>query len=242
FGTLASVAFPIAGLIAGIAVAGYSLYKYYKQANPTLEEATENLTNLQNELKTNQDRLSEINSIHWYDRTDDIYAEREELMKLNEELEKQIRLAEEQQIKAAQKVTTKDRTTPTGSRYETRLNGEVHNIIQDAGYSQKVYVQMLAQAVGVQDEFMGSTELMKEGLKQLGFTIRQVSQDIEVGAEESNKYYIDSLNNMTSAIKAAQDADLSGAYIDQRIRNYNKEIESLSEVVEAYKLLRDNGE
>lgn len=242
FGTLASVAFPIAGLIAGIAVAGYSLYKYYKQANPTLEEATENLTNLQNELKTNQERLDEINSIPWYDRTDDIYAEREELMKLNEELEKQIRLAEEQQIEAARKVTTKDRTTPTGSRYETRLNGEVHNIIQDAGYSQKVYVQMLAQAVGVQDEFMGSTELMKEGLKQLGFTIRQVSQDIEVGAEESNKYYIDSLNNMTSAIKAAQDADLGGAYIDQRIRNYNKEIESLSEVVEAYKLLRDNGE
>src|SRR5699024_42092 len=101
---------------------------------------------------------------------------------------------------------------------------------------------MLAQAVGVQDEFMGSTELMKEGLKQLGFTIRQVSQDIEVGAEESNKYYIDSLNNMTSAIKAAQDADLSGAYIDRSIRNYNKETESLSEVVEAYKLLRDNGE
>lgn len=242
FGTLASVAFPIAGLIAGIAVAGYSLYKYYKQANPTLEEATENLTNLQNELKTNQDRLDEINSIPWYDRTDDIIAEREELMKLNDELKKQIELAEEQQIEAAQKTTTKNRTTPTGSRYETRLNGEVHNIIQDAGYSQKVYVQMLAQAVGVQDEFMGSTELMKEGLKQLGFTIRQVSQDIEVGAEESNKYYIDSLNNMTSAIKAAQDADLSGAYIDQRIRNYNKEIESLSEVVEAYKLLKDNGE
>lgn len=242
FGTLASVAFPIAGLIAGIAVAGYSLYKYYKQANPTLEEATENLTNLQNELKTNQDRLDEINSIPWYDRTDDIYAEREELMKLNEELEKQIRLAEEQQIKAAQKTTTKNRTTPTGTRYETRLNGEVHDIIQDAGYSQKVYVQMLAQAVGVQDEFMGSTERMLEGLRELGFEVRRVSQDVEVGAEESNKYYIDSLNNMTSAIKAAQDADLSGAYIDQRIRNYNKEIESLSEVVEAYKLLRDNGE
>lgn len=242
FSTLASVAFPIAGLIAGIAVAGYSLYKYYKQANPTLEEATENLTNLQNELKTNQDRLDEINSIPWYDRTDDIIAEREELMKLNDELKRQIELAEEQQIEAARKVTTKDRTTPTGSRYETKLNGETVNIIQDAGYSEKLYVTMLAQAVGVQDEFMGSTELMKEGLKQLGFTIRQVSQDIEVGAEESNKYYIDSLNNMTSAIKAAQDADLGGAYIDQRIRNYNKEIESLSEVVEAYKLLRDNGE
>lgn len=242
FGTLASVAFPIAGLIAGIAVAGYSLYQYYKQANPTLEEATENLTNLQNELKTNQDRLDEINSIPWYDRTDDIYAEREELMKLNEELEKQIRLAEEQQIKAAQKTTTKNRTTPTGTRYETRLNGEVTDIIQDAGYSQKVYVQMLAQAVGIQDEFMGSTERMIEGLKELGFEVRRVSQDIEVGAEESNKYYIDSLNNMTSAIKAAQDADLSGAYIDQRIRNYNKEIESLGEVVKAYKLLRDNNE
>lgn len=242
FGTLASVAFPIAGLIAGIAVAGYSLYKYYKQANPTLEEATENLTNLQNELKTNQDRLDEINSIPWYDRTDDIIAEREELMRLNDELKRQIELAEEQQIEAARKVTTKDRTTPTGSRYETKLNGETVNIIQDAGYSEKLYVTMLAQAVGVQDEFMGSTELMKEGLKQLGFTIRQVSQDIEVGAEESNKYYIDSLNNMTSAIKAAQDADLGGAYIDKRIRNYNKEIESLSEVVEAYKLLKDNGE
>lgn len=240
--TLASVAFPIAGLIAGIAVAGYSLYQYYKKANPTLEEATENLTNLQNELKTNQDRLNEINSIPWYDRTDDIIAEREELMKLNDELKEQIELAEEQQIKAARKVVSEDRTTPTGTKYKVKLNGEDVNIIQDAGYSTKVYITMLAQAVGVQAEFMGSVDRMVEGLRELGYQVHGVSEDIEASAEESNKYYIDSLNNMTSAIKAAQDADLSGAYIDQRIRNYNKEIESLSEVVEAYKLLRDNGE
>src|SRR5699024_687140 len=101
---------------------------------------------------------------------------------------------------------------------------------------------MLAQAVGVQAEFMGSVDRMVEGLRELGYQVHGVSEDIEASAEESNKYYIDSLNNMTSAIKAAQDADLGGAYIDQRIRNYNKEIESLSEVVEAYKLLRDNGE
>ena len=86
FGTLASVAFPIAGLIAGIAVAGYNLYKNYKQANPTLEEATENLTNLQNELKTNIDRLDEINSSPWYDITDDILDEGEALIKINDEL------------------------------------------------------------------------------------------------------------------------------------------------------------
>lgn len=242
FGTLASVAFPIAGLIAGIAVAGYSLYQYYKQANPTLEEATENLTNLQNELKTNQDRLDEINSIPWYDRTDDIIAEREELMKLNDELKEQIELAEEQQIKAARKVVSEDRTTPTGTKYKVKLNGEDVNIIQDAGYSTKVYITMLAQAVGVQAEFMGSVDRMVEGLRELGYQVHGVSEDIEASAEESNKYYIDSLNNMTSAIKAAQNADLGGAYIDKRIRNYNKEIESLSEVVEAYKLLRDNGE
>lgn len=242
FSTLASVAFPIAGLIAGIAVVGYNLYKNYKKANPTLEEATENLTNLQNELKTNQDRLDEINSIPWYDRTDDIIAEREELMKLNDELKEQIELAEEQQIKAARKVVSEDRTTPTGTKYKVKLNGEDVNIIQDAGYSTKVYITMLAQAVGVQAEFMGSTERMVEGLRELGFQVHGVSEDIEASAEESNKYYIDSLNNMTSAIKAAQNADLGGAYIDKRIRNYNKEIESLSEVVEAYKLLRDNGE
>lgn len=242
FSTLASVAFPIAGLIAGIAVVGYNLYKNYKKANPTLEEATENLTNLQNELKTNQDRLSEINSIPWYDRTDDIIAEREELMKLNDELKEQIELAEEQQIEAARKVVSEDRTTPTGTKYKVKLNGEDVNIIQDAGYSTKVYITMLAQAVGVQAEFMGSVDRMVEGLRELGYQVHGVSEDIEASAEESNKYYIDSLNNMTSAIKAAQDADLGGAYIDKRIRNYNKEIESLSEVVEAYKLLRDNGE
>ena len=242
FSTLASVAFPIAGLIAGIAVVGYNLYKNYKKANPTLEEATENLTNLQNELKTNQDRLDEINSIPWYDRTDDIIAEREELMKLNEELKKQIELAEEQQIEAARKVVSEDRTTPTGTKYKVKLNGEDVNIIQDAGYSTKVYITMLAQAVGVQAEFMGSVDRMVEGLRELGYQVHGVSEDIEASAEESNKYYIDSLNNMTSAIKAAQDADLGGAYIDKRIRNYNKEIESLSEVVEAYKLLKDNGE
>lgn len=242
FSTLASVAFPIAGILAGIAVVGYNLYKNYKKANPTLEEATENLTNLQNELKTNQDRLSEINSIPWYDRTDDIIAEREELMKLNDELKEQIELAEEQQIEAARKVVSEDRTTPTGTKYKVKLNGEDVNIIQDAGYSTKVYITMLAQAVGVQAEFMGSVDRMVEGLRELGYQVHGVSEDIEASAEESNKYYIDSLNNMTSAIKAAQDADLGGAYIDKRIRNYNKEIESLSEVVEAYKLLRDNGE
>lgn len=246
FSTLASVAFPIAGLIAGIAVVGYNLYKNYKKANPTLEEATENLTNLQNELKTNQDRLDEINSIPWYDRTDDIIAEREELMKLNEELKKQIELAEEQQIEAAKKkVEQRTEIVKQYAVYAAPVNpsyGAPFRTAVGTFDSYERLIKYIAKATDKNELLTMSTEDAKDAIARLGYTIDSYNTKVEISAEESNKSYIDSLNNMTSAIKAAQNADLGGAYIDKRIRNYNKEIESLSEVVEAYKLLRDNGE
>ena len=98
---IGSAALPIAGIISGIAVAVYGLYKAYKDSHPTFEETTEKLNNLEEELKNNKERLDELNNTPWQERTQDIRNETEELQVQNAELERQIQLQKELQYETA---------------------------------------------------------------------------------------------------------------------------------------------
>ena len=94
-GAIASAALPIAAIIAGVAVAGWAVYKAWDQANPTLEETTQLLSESGNQLQANQERLREINSMSWHERTPEILAEKQALERENEELVRQIELYKE---------------------------------------------------------------------------------------------------------------------------------------------------
>lgn len=80
-GNFGSVALPVIGILASVAVGVYAIYKAWKETHPALEEAN-------NQLKTNKERLEEINNLPWNEKTEAILKEKEALEKENAELEK----------------------------------------------------------------------------------------------------------------------------------------------------------
>ena len=68
-GAIASAALPLAAILAGVAVAGWAVYKAWDKANPTLEETTQLLSDSSTQLQANQKRLKEINTMSWHERT-----------------------------------------------------------------------------------------------------------------------------------------------------------------------------
>lgn len=85
----------------GIKKAYGALEEYHKPA----AEYTQDIEDANSQLETNKKRLDEINQMSWKDMTADIRKERDELIKENEELEKNIALLNEKQLKAAKRQT-----------------------------------------------------------------------------------------------------------------------------------------
>lgn len=85
----------------GIKKAYDALEEYHKPA----AEYTQDIEDANSQLETNKKRLDEINQMSWKDMTADIRKERDELIKENEELEKNIALLNEKQLKAAKRQT-----------------------------------------------------------------------------------------------------------------------------------------
>ena len=247
FGTLASVAFPIAGLIAGIAVAGYSLYKYYKQANPTLEEATQKVQDLETELQTNQERLEEINAIPWYDRTEEMKAEKEELEKLNAELQENLELAKQQRVDAAKDEVENKRTTTEQvfqiiPKADTEAFAWVGNLPVEEFSNLKDLIQYVAELTDNNKLMEMSTVDAVKAIKDLGFEFNNFSRIVKTDAVTSNEEFIGTLNSMLNYLKNAQRLGVSGESIDKQIRAYNKENIAIKSIVDAYKLLQEQGE
>lgn len=101
FGALSAAALPIAGILAGIAVAGIGVYKLYKSATKPLSDYTQELESSTTQLASNKERLDELNAIPWYDRTVEINNEISALEEENKKLEKQIKLQEKNQLAKA---------------------------------------------------------------------------------------------------------------------------------------------
>ena len=93
---------------AALAVAAVGIKKAYdalKEYHKPAAEYTQDIEDANSQLETNKKRLDEINQMSWKDMTADIRKERDELIKENEELEKNIALLKEKQLKTAKRQT-----------------------------------------------------------------------------------------------------------------------------------------
>lgn len=93
---------------AALAVAAVGIKKTYdalEEYHTPASEYTQDIEDANSQLEINKKRLDEINQMSWKDMTADIRKERDELIKENEELEKNIALLNEKQLKAAKRQT-----------------------------------------------------------------------------------------------------------------------------------------
>lgn len=122
--TLTSGAFAIkVGLVVAALVALFEIGKVIKggidKANRSLAEFDQEMANANDQIATNKQRIAEINALPWKERTTEILNEKAALEKENEELERQIKLLEKDQVKRAKRIVGNVQIG-TGE-YETRV-------------------------------------------------------------------------------------------------------------------------
>lgn len=122
--TLTSGAFAIKiGLVVAALVATVelvtALYKAFEHANRPLAEFGKEIANANDQIATNKQRIAEINALPWQERTTEILNEKDALEKENEELERQIKLLDQDKIKRAKSIVGNVQIG-TGE-YETRV-------------------------------------------------------------------------------------------------------------------------
>lgn len=122
--TLTSGAFAIkVGLVVAALVALFEIGKAIKggidKANRSLAEFDKEMASVNDQIATNKQRIAEINALPWQERTTEILNEKAALEKENEELERQIKLLDQDKIKRAKSIVG-NAQIGTGE-YETRV-------------------------------------------------------------------------------------------------------------------------
>ena len=180
-GGAASVALPILLAISAAIVGIVEAVKAYKETHPDFETAQQDATNLAEEYQTTKDRLAEINAMDWKDRTAAIEKERQELEKLREEQEKELNVAQMHEAQAANRELSG--RTGTGTATRVHVMSSTKDVDTSTYTSMEAAVKDLAEKEGLA---AGTTEELKEQLKELGYAFLTTREETKLTADEVN--------------------------------------------------------
>lgn len=180
FGTLATTALPIAAILAGVAIAGWEVYKWIKETHKPLQEYTDEIQANTQQLEQNRDRLAEIEQMSWDKKTPEILEEYDSLVKENEELQRNIDLLEHRRTEQAKRQARKGGEVATGGTYYTAVgfdDATQYKTAEDAYLS-------LASANYLVVE---SAEDAKKQLEAMGITLQENAEMVKVDADAYNE-------------------------------------------------------
>ena len=116
-GTATSAALPFAAALSAVAIAGWEVYKWYKETHKPLQEYTEEIQSNTEQLEKNRDRLAEIEKMSWAEKTPEILDEYDALVQQNEELQRNIDLLEKRQSSQAKRQARSGGQVQQGNTY-----------------------------------------------------------------------------------------------------------------------------
>lgn len=180
-GGAASVALPILLAVSAAIVGIVEAVKVYKEAHPDFETAQQDAANLAEEYQNTKDRLDEINAMDWKDRTAAIEKERQELEKLREEQEKELNVAQMREGQAANRELSG--RTGTGTATRVHVMSSTKDVDTSTYTSIEAAVKDLAEKEGLA---AGTTEELKEQLKELGYAFLTTREETKLTADEVN--------------------------------------------------------
>lgn len=195
-GGVASVALPILLAISAAIVGIVEAVKVYKETHPDFETAQQDAANLAEEYQNTKDRLDEINAMDWKDRTAAIEKERQELEKLREEQEKELNVAQMREAQAANRELSGRTETGTATRVHVMsstkdVDTSTYTSIEDA-------VKDLAEQEGLA---AGTTDELKEQLKELGYAFLTMREETNLTADEVNALDADALKSLGDELR-----------------------------------------
>lgn len=195
-GGAASVALPILLAISAAIVGIVEAVKVYKEAHPDFETAQQDAANLAEEYQNTKDRLDEINAMDWKDRTAAIEKERQELEKLRKEQEKELNVAQMREAQAANRELSG--RTGTGTATRVHVMSSTKDVDTSTYISIEAAVKDLAEKEGLA---AGTTEELKEQLKELGYAFLTTREETKLTADEVNALDADALKSLGDELR-----------------------------------------
>lgn len=195
-GGAAAVALPIILAISAAIVAIVEAVKVYKETHPDFETAQQDASNLAEEYKNTKDRLDEINAMDWKDRTAAIEKERQELEKLREEQEKELNVAQMREAQAANRELSG--RTGTGTATRVHVMSSTKDVDTSTYTSIEAAVKDLAEQEGLA---AGTTDELKEQLKELGYAFLTMREETNLTADEVNALDADALKSLGDELR-----------------------------------------
>ena len=227
---------PYAAIIAGIAVAiglvGKAVYDWYDDTHKSIDEYNELIDSADEKLKTNRDRLNEINSMPWSQKTADILAEKAAIEEENKELQDLIDKYNELKKKAAERtlkaggLTTVQKWSVTGASEDSEVLGWA------TGRANALY-DTLQDIVDALPAAQAGTEATEEALKGLGLQFEKVDTQVRLFGDEYENNLIKRANELSVAIQNNQgDSENLRA-------EYDEVVDKLGELADAHDVLDD---
>lgn len=195
-GGAAAVALPILLAISAAIVGIVEAVKVYKETHPDFDTAQQDAANLAEEYQNTKDRLDEINAMDWKDRTAAIEKERQELEKLREEQEKELNVAQMREAQAANRELSG--RTGTGTATRVHVMSSTKDVDTSTYTSIEAAVKDLAEQEGLA---AGTTEELKEQLKELGYAFLTMREETNLTADEVNALDTQALTDLSNKIK-----------------------------------------
>ena len=227
-GTLATTALPIAAILAGVAIAGWEVYKWYKETHKPLQEYTDEIQANTQQLETNRDRLAEIEQMSWTEKTPEILDEYDALVQQNEELQRNIDLLEERRNKQATRQARKGGEVETGGTYYTAVGYDDFTHYKSA---EEAYIHLASANQLV----VTSVEDAKEQLEAIGITLQENAEMVKVDADAYNE-------DLTASMQEYADQLNSTHSLNQdQLKDFNQLKATVSERVEGLKQLEAEG-
>ena len=195
-GGAAAVSLPILLAISAAIVGIVEAVKVYKETHPDFETAQQDAANLAEEYQNTKDRLDEINAMDWKDRTAAIEKERQELEKLREEQEKELNVAQMREAQAANRELSG--RTGTGTATRVHVMSSTKDVDTSTYTSIEAAVKDLAEQEGLA---AGTTEELKEQLKELGYAFLTTREETKLTADEVNALDADALKSLGDELR-----------------------------------------
>lgn len=182
----------ILGIAAVLAIGG-ALYKATEDYRKSTEELNTAIADDNEKLKTNKERLEEINNMSWKDKTPAILREKEALVNENAELERHIALLGDiKTIQAAQTLQQKGAYATGDTQYKLRWRTDTGAI----GYAEKTFgsKEELDKYLAEFKEKFGQTA------EEAGAIIDEVSEKVSTAGQELYQGLADEAERYTNEL------------------------------------------
>ena len=217
---------PIIIAIATALAVGGALWKATEDSRKSFEQLNSEIATTSEQLKTNQERIQEINDLPWTEKTPEILDDYEALQQQHYELQRNIDLLEEQRTKRATKTARSGGQVQQGTMYGFK------GLAWSVDTEQKAW-ETLASTLGMAGASLND---VKKRASELGYTMQQTAVMVKVNADAYDQNLTQSLEEYAAQLNENHEITT------EQIRDYDALKAEVSERVEGLKQLKADGE